>query len=119
MTLEPTVRPQAPSPPAGAGVFVFRWFEVAPDDVDAFVRLSSEAWQTFEARFDAAIQGLFLDRGAGAPPTRLLLLTRYGSYADWEASRSVRSDPDAWQRFARRHELTRRTIGRAAGLVEL
>jgi hypothetical protein len=42
----------------------------------------------------------------------MLLLTRYGSLAVWERSRSARSDREreAWRRFLRRHELTRSTI---------
>lgn len=126
--LIPTLRPVGTAPlyredwPRG-GIYVHRWFVVEADGVDEFVKLSGEAWESFEVNFDSQIAGLFRaerseeDKVAGV--VRLLLLTRYGSHGVWEASRSEVADPEAWKRFLRRHALTRETVGRSALLVPL
>lgn len=120
--LKPTARPVSPNArPAPGGIYVHRWFHVDAHTVDQFVALSAEAWESFETSFDAAIYGLF-----EAEPTpdddfekrrRLLLVTRYGNHGVWEASRNEAADPEAWQRFLKRHEMTRSTIGRSCLLV--
>ena len=123
--LAPTLRPTelrsllAPGWPRG-GIYVHRWFAIDREAEEEFVALSAEAWETFEANFDAQIFGLF--RAAPKPAddpdiARLLLLTRYASHGVWEASRNEAADPEAWRRFMRRQELTRMTIGRSSLLV--
>jgi hypothetical protein len=124
--LSPTLRPTearplyAPEKPRG-GIYVHRWFTVDAPAFDEFVALSGAAWESFEKSFDAQIAGLFRaaptaeDEREGV--SRLLLLTRYASHGEWEASRNEAADPEAWKRFMRRHELTRETIGRSSLLV--
>jgi hypothetical protein len=117
--LVPTLRPTDPGPPRGPGMFVFRWFDIQAEALDEVIRLSGEAWSTFESSFDARVWGLFRALDATPGHERLLLLTRYADYAVWEASRRVEADPEAWKRFLRRHELTYSTIGRSASLVNV
>jgi hypothetical protein len=98
----PTIRPQNHQPMTRSGVYVFRWFNVSPDSVDEIVRLSSEAWPTFEGSFETQIQGLFVE--ATARPSEMLLITWYEDLSVWEASRHPPAD--ARENFLRRHQLT-------------
>ena len=118
-TLTPTVRPAEGAVLRQGGIYVHRWFTVDAQSVDDFVALSNKAWENFEGSYDTEIFGLFtaershedLRDGAG----RLLLLTWYASHGVWEASRDQTRDPQGL--FARRHALTRTTIGRSSTLV--
>ncbi len=119
--LTPTVRPADDKPLKRGGIYVHRWFSVDADSVADFVSLSNRAWENFEGSYDTEIFGLFL-----AEPTeqdlrdgvgRLLLLTYYASHGVWESSRDQTRDPAGL--FAKRHELTRSTIGRSALTVPL
>jgi hypothetical protein len=117
--LTPTLRPDDGDAPKPGGVYVHRWFEVAAADADAFIDLSGQGWQRFEAQFDTQIFGLFraapspADTEAGAQ--RLLLLTRYADHGVWEASRDPTSE--AMQIFQRRARLTRRSWAASTVLV--
>ncbi|MDB5480834.1 MAG: hypothetical protein JWO83_1887 [Caulobacteraceae bacterium] len=117
--LTPTLRPRVGQELRNAGIYVHRWFVVDGDRVKDFVDLSGQAWGAFEGAYDTEIFGLFTTtptpedtaKGQG----RLLLLTWYASHGVWEASREQAADPQSL--FARRHELTRSTIGRSSILV--
>lgn len=117
--LHPTLRPLDSTPGAAEGVWVFRDFEVPAAQADRFVALSGAAWETFEARFDAHIAGLFRAPDATPGVAAFVLLTRYADYATWEASRSESADPDAWARFRERRALTRRSRARSAAPVAI
>ncbi|MEJ0043043.1 MAG: hypothetical protein WDM81_12925 [Rhizomicrobium sp.] len=120
-TLTPTVRPQDEDTLRAGGIYVHRWFTVDGDSAADFVALSNRAWTNFEGSYDTQIFGLFtaeitaadLREGVG----RLLLLTYYASHGVWENSRAQTRDPDGL--FARRHALTRSTIGRSSLLMPL
>jgi hypothetical protein len=107
--LRPTLRPTAGVLPAPGGVWVHRIFQIDVRNLAEFVALSGEGWADFEDRFDARVFGLFEVTYPVARPgeLELLLITRYASHAEWEASR----DPStaAMQTFARRAALTLRT----------
>jgi hypothetical protein len=105
-------RSEHPEPPTGPGIYAHRWFEILAADRAEFVKLSEGAWPDFESSHDANVVGLWETRDPELPASRMLLLTRYGSLAVWERSRSARSDREreAWKLFLRRHELTRSTI---------
>jgi hypothetical protein len=116
--LTATVRPAAGDVPRPGGVYVHRWFSVAPADVERFIDLSTQAWPSFEAGFAAHIFGLF--RAADAAPhgeVRLLLLTRYADHGVWEASR--RLPQGAREAVGARRELTASTIARSSLLLAL
>src|SRR5436189_2357249 len=100
--LTPTARPRTPDRLIPSGIYVHRWFEIKPSDREEFVRLSVEGWADFEKRFDAKIFGLLT--AAAGPNLRLLLLTRYGSHAVWEASRDPTTE--GMRAFQRRAQLT-------------
>ncbi len=107
--LHATARPVSEAPVDGEGLWVFRDFELAREDAARFVELSQSAWATFEARFDARIDGLFRAPDPAPALARMLLVTRYADLATWEASRSAEADPESWSRFAERRALTRWT----------
>ena len=107
--LHATARPVSETPIAGEGLWVFRDFELAREDAARFVELSGSAWATFEARFDARIDGLFRAPDPAPELARMLLVTRYADLSTWEASRSAEADPESWSRFAERRALTRWT----------
>jgi hypothetical protein len=114
--LTPTLRPADGDRPKPGGIYVHRWFTVAPANVDTFIGLSGQAWPSFEGGFDSNIFGLF--RATTAAPNgdvRMLLLTRYADHGVWEASRQ----PSAAARdaFGARHELTTSTIARSSLLL--
>jgi hypothetical protein len=114
--LAATLRPADGDRPKPGGIYVHRWFTVAPANVETFVDLSGQAWPSFEAGFDTNIFGLF--RAEAAAPNgdvRMLLLTRYADHGVWEASRQ----PSAAARdaFGARHELITSTIARSSLLL--
>jgi hypothetical protein len=119
--LTPTVRPKDGDTLKQGGIYVHRWFTVDADSVNDFVALSNRAWTNFEGSYETQIFGLFtaertaqdLREGTG----RLVLLTYYASHGVWENSREQTRDPQGL--FAKRHELTRSTIGRSSISVPL
>ena len=115
--LHATARPTQALPVDGAGVWVFREFEINQTDAERFVELSASAWKTFEARFDARIDGLFRAPGPAEGLASLILVTRYANLATWEASRSAEADPESWAHFNERRALTRWTRARSASRV--
>ena len=102
-----TVRPQQAALGPVDGLFVFRQFDVAAEDVARVVELSNTAWQTFETADAYRTEPLGL--WAPVDPDRpMLLLTWYDGFASWTASR--RPAPEAVQNFRERRELTSGTI---------
>ena len=112
--LNPTVRPLDHSMRTKEGLYVFRWFDVNNRDVDEIVKLSDEAWNSFEEGFDSEIQGLFAEADRSNKQGKMLLLTWYRDFSVWEASR--RPSKEAKDRFLRRHELTIETTAIATRL---
>ncbi len=115
--LRPTVRPMEHGPRARAGVYVFRWFLVFAKDVEEIVRLSQEAWVSFEEGFDSQVQGWFAETNKKNDRSRMLLLTWYRDLSVWEASRKPAQE--AAERFRRRHALTLETQAVATRLYLL
>lgn len=109
-----TVRPESAEPLPAGGVYAHRSFELLESDWPEFLTLSEEAWPVFEKDFEARVIGLFRSLDVEPPLAKALLLTRYGSLADWQQSRMAGQRSDAQERtrarFGRRHELTRSTI---------
>jgi len=119
--LTPTVRPADGKRLRSGGIYVHRWFTVDADSVADFVALSNRAWENFEGSYDTEIFGLFTAETTAEDLRdsvgRLLLLTYYASHGVWETSRDQTRDPAGL--FAKRHELTRSTIGRSSLTVPL
>ncbi len=101
-SFNPTIRPQNHQSMTRPGVYVFRWFSVAPDSVAEIVQLSGAAWPTFEESFETQVQGLFVE--VSGRPSTMLLITWYKDLSVWEASRHPPTD--ARENFLRRHQLT-------------
>jgi hypothetical protein len=114
--LTPTLRPREGQALRDGGIYVHRWFVVDAESIADFVDLSGRAWGGFENAYDTEIFGLFAaaataeDLASGQQ--RLLLLTWYASHEVWEASREQAADPESL--FAKRHGLTRSTVGRSS-----
>ena len=102
--LSPTVRPVEHTQRTKSGIYVFRWFDVYNRDVDEIVKLSDEAWVTFEGGFESQVQGLFAERDRSKEQGKMLLLTWYKDLNVWETSR--RPPQEARERFLKRHNLT-------------
>ena len=68
----PTVRPIEHTRRTRAGIYVFRWFTIYNRDVDQIVKLSDEAWVTFEGGFESEVQGLFAERDRGKEEGKML-----------------------------------------------
>lgn len=111
--IRPTVRPVEHASRDVPGIYVFRWFDVAPDTVDEIVDLSNAAWPSFESDFDARIQGLFVEESD--QPTKMVLLTWYRDLSVWEDSR--KPSAESRENFIKRHQLTREALPVATTLV--
>jgi hypothetical protein len=114
--LVPTARPAAPERQTIPGVYVFRLFEIAPVAVDEFVRLSVEAWESFE--HDPAYRAeprALLRQDVAEDTTTMLLVTWYDGLPSWERSREPA--PAARDNFQLRARLTRWALPIATRLV--
>lgn len=113
----PTARPLNAAPLTIEGLHVHRFFDVAEGDVDEFVSLSVEAWETFEASdsFRSTPRGLFRSRSAVDGKVRMLLVTWYDGFSSWETSRSF--PPAAARNFQRRAAITIGTTAIATRLL--
>ncbi len=115
--LVPTVRPTRFEPLTRPGLYVFRFFDVANDDVDEIAGLSEEAWRTFEHATDYAAepQALFAETDRSGRRGVMVLATWYDGLDSWQTSR--RPAPEAADSFRRRRALTGGTIAYATRLV--
>ena len=106
-SLVPTVRPTDHVARTEPGVYVFRWFKVRNKDVDEIAALSEQAWRTFEAGFDTAVQGLFAEaeRETDNNEGTMLLITWYRDLSVWQDSRQPATE--ARELFKKRHQLTK------------
>ncbi len=117
LLLEPTVRPTEHEARRRAGLYVFRFFDVAHKDVDEIAALSFEAWKDFETTdaYQAIPQGLFRQHDTSAERGRMLLCTWYDGLNSWQASRTPPGAASA--NFRRRHTLTDGTVAYATRLL--
>lgn len=115
--LVPTVRPTHNEPLTRPGLYVSRFFDVHSTDVPEVVRLSQEAWRTFEVsdRYRSEPQALWRSADPQSERSVVLLLTWYDNFTSWEVSRDAA--PEARANFQRRHALTAGTIAYATRLV--
>ena len=111
-----TERPNSVSPPSLQGLYVFRSMETESKNIDEIVRLSAQAWKTFEINEEYRSQpiGLFKPRNPGAVST-MWLLTWYDGFKSWEKSRYPHAE--AKKAFTKRHALLAKTSAIATRLV--
>lgn len=105
----PTVRPVAFNPCNQPGLYVFRRFHVAAQDVAEVVQLSSQAWESFvdAERYQTQPLGLFCPTADEHGVVKMMLVTWYDGFSSWQLSRAPAAD--ARENFARRHALTQTT----------
>jgi len=90
--------------PTGPGFYIHRESRNRAEDVADVVRLSEEAWETFELTFGARVTGLFRERTDSDDVARLLRIVWYRSLEGWLESRGNR-DPESRQRFMERNRM--------------
>jgi len=108
--LRSTVRPAAFAPLVENGLYVLRQFRLKPNSVAETVRLSRQAWETFEAdpAFQTRPMGLFEQtKPAEANYDNMMLVTYYDGFESWERSRKPAKE--AQDNFRQRHALTTRS----------
>lgn len=117
LPLAATARPTSAEPLRREGLYVLRFFDVAPANYDEFVALSRTAWETFETvdAYRAEPQGLFRLRDDAAERGAMLLVTWYDGLGSWQASRQPPAA--AAQRFQRRGQLATSTVAYATRLI--
>jgi hypothetical protein len=114
-----TARPAAIEQLERPGLYVFRFFDVYNKDVNEIVRLSRQAWTTFEnaGEYSAEPQGLFCEPDLTAEQGKMLLLTWYDGLESWQTSRDPH--PAARENFLQRAALTQRTVALATRFVSV
>ena len=112
-----TVRPQRVRELTRPGFYVHRFSTFAADDVNTVIRLSVEAWQTFEPTFGAEVMGLFRETTDPDGRAQMLRIAWYRSYESWQDSRMFGRDPSSQQRFRERGALRIDSEGFAGALA--
>ena len=91
--------------PTGQGFYVHREERYRPENVNEVVRLSREAWKTYEPAFGMRVIGLFRERVDSADVAKLLRIAWYRSFEAWTESRQFQRDPESMQRFLERSRM--------------
>ncbi len=91
--------------PTETGFYVHREELYHPLDVHEAVRLSQEAWETWESTFGTRVTGLFRKQSDSVEVAHLLRIVWYQSFDGWLDSRDADRDPEARRRFAARRLL--------------
>lgn len=89
--------------PTGKGFYVHRDEHYAAGDMDTAVRLSREAWVTWEPHWGVKVVGLFRELGVDAGIARLNRIAWYPDYAVWLATRD-NDDAESRRRFQERRQ---------------
>lgn len=113
--VEPVALPHGPVVRTGPGFYVLRTNRYKLDDVSRVVRLSEEAWVTFEPEFGAEVVGLFRESPDQRGMARMTRIGWYPSFEAWKKSREFTRDPESLKRFVERQKLTVDGVGVAAG----
>ena len=115
--LLPTARPTSTDRPTKEGLYVFRSMHTVSRHVEEIVRLSEQAWQTFErdGNYVAQPVGLFKPENAD-DSSAMWLITWYDGFESWQRSRSPH--PDAKSAFMKRHSLLTSTSAIATRLLK-
>ena len=104
-TFDPIYLAESLHVPTGRGFYVHREERYRPEDVAEAVRLSKEAWETFEPTFGVRVTGLFRERLDSTDVAQLLRIVWYRSHEGWIESREFERDPESRQRFRERSRL--------------
>lgn len=91
--------------PTAEGFYVHREEKYSFDDVSEAVRLSQEAWVTWEPYWGALVIGLFREINSSADAVNLNRIAWYPSYAAWLNTRNFSEDIESSVRFTERRGL--------------
>jgi len=91
--------------PTEEGFYVHREEKYREADFRDAVRLSQEAWQTWEPHWGVKVIGLFRELQADTSFSNLNRIVWYPSYDAWLDTRNFDQDPESARRFAERRQL--------------
>ena len=91
--------------PTEGGFYVHREEHYGLADMDEAVRLSQEAWVTWEPAFGVKVIGLFREILADADFVNLNRIVWYPSYEGWLETRNTTTDPESARRFRDRRQI--------------
>lgn len=89
----------------GSGFYVHREERYSLTDVDEAVRLSKEAWTTWEPHWGVTVVGLFRELGLAEDMDNLNRIVWYPSFEGWSETRNFTEDIESANRFRRRRAL--------------
>ena len=89
----------------GRGFYLHRFNRYRPKDVPEVVRLSREAWKTFDPKWGTRTIGLFREQLGSDDVAQLLRITFYPSSERWLETRDLTQEPHSRQRFIERLRL--------------
>jgi hypothetical protein len=91
--------------PTTTGFYVHREEHYGRDNVDEAVRLSREAWRTWEPFWGVRVIGLFRESPDPSGFANLNRIVWYPSFKVWSDTRSLSGEPQSQRRFAERAKL--------------
>ena len=116
LQLLPSIRPVQHAPLVTPGIYVFRFWQLDAQHIPDLIRLSENAWRTFEQGFESEVFGLFTEDTCHAS-RQGLLLTWYRDLSVWQSSRTP--DANARENFRQRQLLIDEALPIATSLAEL
>jgi len=116
LQLLPSIRPVQHTPLVTPGIYVFRFWQLDAQHIPELIRLSENAWRTFEQGFESEVFGLFTEDTCHAS-RQGLLLTWYRDLSVWQSSRTP--DANARENFRQRQLLIDEALPIATSLAEL
>lgn len=108
----PTLRPKTTKPPVIQGNYAFRSFETPKENFEEFLKLSEDAWPSFENSYDSQVIGLWRLADNQNKNILTLLLTRRPDLSMWERSKIPRTPEEiiTRQKLSRRYDLCEKTV---------
>ena len=97
--------PAGLSVPTMGGFYVHREEKYKLENVDEAVRLSKEAWETWEPHWGVTVIGLFREIGITADFANLNRIVWYPSYDAWLDTRNFTEDMESANRFRQRRSM--------------
>lgn len=91
--------------PTGRGFYVHRENRYLPKDVPTVMRLTKEAWKTFNPHWGTKPTGIFRQRLETDEYAQLMRIFWYPSTERWIESRNAKQDPESLKRFRERAKL--------------
>ena len=108
----PTLRPKTTKPPVTQGNYAFRWFETPKENFEEFLKLSENAWPSFESSYNSQVIGLWRVENNQKKNITTLLLTRRQDLSMWERSK-IPSTPEETitrKKLSQRYDLCDQTV---------